>query len=90
LLLLDEPTASLDPRTESRVYDNLFDAFPDACMVSSIHRLELLHRFDEVIVMRDGRVVEQGPPALLLRTSDHLRQLARLEDTADEGRYAAA
>jgi ABC-type bacteriocin/lantibiotic exporter with double-glycine peptidase domain len=90
LLLLDEPTASLDPRTESRVYDNLFDAFPDACIVSSIHRLELLHRFDEVIVMRDGRVVEQGPPALLLRTSDHLRQLARLEDTADEGRYAAA
>jgi ABC-type multidrug transport system fused ATPase/permease subunit len=75
LLLLDEPTASLDPHTESHVYDNLFSAFAEACVVSSIHRLNLLDRFDEVIVMHRGRVVAQGPAATLAATSPDFRQL---------------
>jgi ATP-binding cassette, subfamily B, bacterial len=88
LLLLDEPTASLDPRTESHVYDNLFHQFADACVVSSIHRLNLLDRFDEVIVMHRGRVVAQGPAAALAATSPDFRQLLAAhhkEATADDG-----
>jgi ABC-type multidrug transport system fused ATPase/permease subunit len=65
LVLLDEPTASLDPATEARVHASLFTAFADACLVSSVHRLHLLDQFDEVLVMRDGRLVAQLPPALL-------------------------
>jgi ATP-binding cassette subfamily B protein len=75
LVLLDEPTASLDSRTESRVYDNLFDHFSDACVISSIHKLGLLDRFDEVLVMHGGRLVAQGPAAMLLATSPDFRQL---------------
>jgi ABC-type multidrug transport system fused ATPase/permease subunit len=60
LVLLDEPTASLDPATESQVYANLFAEFASACLVSSIHRLSLLERFDEVLVMHDGHVLAQG------------------------------
>src|SRR5690606_10483459 len=75
LVLLDEPTASLDPKTESEVYDNLFATFADACVVSSIHRLHLLDRFDEVLVMHDGRLVAQGPAAMLAATSPDFRQL---------------
>ncbi|MDB6042083.1 MAG: transporter, ATP-binding protein [Gammaproteobacteria bacterium] len=62
LVLLDEPTASLDPATEAQVYTNLFAAFPSACLVSSVHRLSLLARFDAVLVMREGRLVAQGSP----------------------------
>lgn len=65
LVLLDEPTAGLDPRTEARVYASLFTAFADACVVSSIHRLNLLAHFDEVLLMQDGRLVAQGPPEAL-------------------------
>jgi ABC-type multidrug transport system fused ATPase/permease subunit len=75
IVLLDEPTASLDPKTESSVYDNLFGEFKDACVISSIHRLHLLDRFDEVIVMHNGRVVAQGPASLLAVTSPDFRQL---------------
>jgi ABC-type multidrug transport system fused ATPase/permease subunit len=75
LVLLDEPTASLDPRTEQRVYENLFSELKDVCIVSSIHRLHLLDRFDEVLVMHDGRLVAQEPASLLAVTSPDFRRL---------------
>jgi len=75
LVLLDEPTATLDPNTEARVYDNLFATFSDACLISSVHRLNLLERFDEVLVMHDGRLVAQGPASVLAATSPDFRQL---------------
>ncbi|MFL6604874.1 MAG: ATP-binding cassette domain-containing protein [Steroidobacteraceae bacterium] len=62
LVLLDEPTASLDPATEARVYANLFATFKESCLVSSVHRLNLLGLFDEVLVMQGGRLVAQGTP----------------------------
>ncbi len=62
LVLMDEPSANLDPATEARVYTNLFAAFADAAVISSIHRLSLLDRFDEVLVMEAGRLVAQGSP----------------------------
>jgi ATP-binding cassette, subfamily B, bacterial len=60
LVLMDEPTASLDPATESQVYTNLFAKFAGACLISSVHRLALLDRFDAVLVMRDGHLLAQG------------------------------
>jgi ABC-type multidrug transport system fused ATPase/permease subunit len=75
LLLLDEPTAGLDPTTERRVYDNLFAGFPDACIVSSVHRLHLLERFDEVLMMRNGRLVDRGSAAELLARSSEFRMM---------------
>ncbi len=75
IVLLDEPTASLDPKTEAAVYGNLFAEFERDCVVSSIHRLHLLDRFDEVIVMHQGRVVAQGPASMLAVTSPDFRQL---------------
>jgi ABC-type multidrug transport system fused ATPase/permease subunit len=62
LVLLDEPTASLDPATEARVYENLFEMLKNACVISSVHRLHLLGNFDEVLVMQAGRLVAQGTP----------------------------
>ena len=75
LLLLDEPTASLDPRTEAKVYDAIFQAFPAACIVSSVHRLNLLNRFDAVLVMLDGRLAAQGSVAELSAHSPEFQQL---------------
>jgi ABC-type multidrug transport system fused ATPase/permease subunit len=92
LVLFDEPTAALDSRTEARVYDNIFAALPNSCIVSSIHRLHLLDRFDEVIVMHEGRVVAQGPAALLAATSPDFRQLLamyRQEDRAQPSQLAS-
>jgi ATP-binding cassette, subfamily B, bacterial len=66
LVLLDEPTSSVDPRTEALIYEGLFKAFRDKAIVSSIHRLHLLAQFDYVYVLHQGRIVSQG-------TFEHLR-----------------
>ncbi|HKO20561.1 MAG TPA: ABC transporter ATP-binding protein, partial [Acidobacteriaceae bacterium] len=79
LILLDEPTASLDPATEARVYTNLFDHFAQACVISSVHRLSLLDRFDEVLVMRDGRLVAQGTVVELALSCPEFQRLTSLQ-----------
>jgi len=62
LVLLDEATSSVDASTEGEIYDRVMSAFGGACIVSSVHRLHLLRRFDTVIVMEDGRVIDTGMP----------------------------
>jgi ATP-binding cassette subfamily B protein len=60
LLLLDEPTSALDPQAEARVFDRMDAAFGSACIVASVHRPSLLRRFDTIVVMEAGRVVDAG------------------------------
>jgi len=93
LVLLDEPTASLDPATEANVYANLFDAFRDSCIVTSIHRLNLLHHFDEVLVMQSGRLVAQGTAddlALHCREFQRLTQVSKISHDPPPQTIAAA
>jgi len=61
LLLLDEPTSALDANTEARVLERIAAAFPNACVIASIHRLSLLDRFDTVLLMEAGHVLDHGP-----------------------------
>jgi ATP-binding cassette subfamily B protein len=83
LVLLDEPTASLDPATEARVYTNLFDIFAAACVISSVHRLSLLSRFDEVLVMQEGRLVAQGAPDELASSCPEFQRLALMQSQSE-------
>ena len=85
LILLDEPTASLDVRTEANVYDSLFRFFPDACIVSSIHRMNLLPRFDEIIMVRDGVLIAQGNLKSLQADSADFRHLLEAYQQAQAG-----
>lgn len=70
LILLDEPTSSIDPVTEAAIYKNLFEAFADKAVVSSIHRLHLLDQFDYIYILDKGRIVDEGSFGHLLTHSD--------------------
>ncbi|MGE5524769.1 MAG: ABC transporter ATP-binding protein, partial [Rhodospirillaceae bacterium] len=83
LLFLDEPTSSLDPVTEARIFTGLKTAFPDACIVSSVHRLHLLPRFDRVVLMAEGQIVDAGRVEELLKRSPMFRELWHRSTAAD-------
>lgn len=60
LLILDEPTANLDPVTELGVLDAIFDLFRDRTILLITHRLIHMEEMDQVLVLDGGRIVERG------------------------------
>ena len=60
ILLLDEPTSSLDRDSEARVRRALLDAMRGKTAVLVTHRLDMAARADAILVMESGRIVERG------------------------------
>jgi len=60
IILLDEPTSSVDSQNEALIYDGLLREFKDQCLVSSIHKLHLLNLFDVIYVFNQGEIIESG------------------------------
>lgn len=86
LLLLDEPTSALDPLTERLVHERMAEAFPDATLVASVHRMGLLAHFDKVVLMVGGRVVDVGTVAELAdRQPVFAQMLQGTRETHDDG-----
>ncbi len=77
IVLLDEPTSSLDTGTEMKVYQNIFAAFRNKTVVSSIHRLHLLPLFDTIYMFSEGRIIGSGSLQKLLTTSSEFQSLWR-------------
>jgi putative ABC transport system ATP-binding protein len=61
VVLADEPTGQLDPNTAERVLDLLFEvkSQTDTALVLISHDRGLAHRFDETVLLRDGRLIEE-------------------------------
>jgi ABC-type multidrug transport system fused ATPase/permease subunit len=77
LVLLDEPTSSIDPVTEARIYEGVLASLRGACVVSAIHRLHLLPRFDTIVLMHEGRAVDAGTLDELLERQPLFRDMWR-------------
>lgn len=60
IVLLDEPTSSVDSLNEIRIHEQLFKEFSDKTIISSIHRLHLLDRFDYIYLFSQGKIIGQG------------------------------
>jgi len=60
LLLLDEPTSSLDPLTEKQIFAGILHEFSDLTVITACHRLALVPLFDTIIYVKDGRIEEVG------------------------------
>ena len=77
IILLDEPTSSLDTANERTVYQNIFREFAGRTIVSSIHRLHLLPLFDRIYFFDEGRIVGHGTLAELLANCPDFQALWR-------------
>ena len=75
IILMDEPTSSVDPKTELVIYQRLFELFKDKVMISALHRLHLLVHFDHIYVIHNGRIAEQGSLEYLKQYGSLFRDL---------------
>lgn len=80
ILVLDEPTANLDPVTEKQVLDTLFETLRGKTTLLITHRLIGLENMDEILVMDEGRIVERGTQPELLRQAGWYRRLWNLQN----------
>jgi ATP-binding cassette subfamily B protein/subfamily B ATP-binding cassette protein MsbA len=68
VLLLDEPTSALDPTTESAIMDTIKELMRGRTTLIATHRLATIHGLDQIIVLEQGRIAEQGRgPELIAR-----------------------
>lgn len=82
IVLLDEPTSSVDPKTELMIYERMFQDFADKAIVSALHRLHLLVHFDYVYVMENGRVVDEGTFEYLRENSAAFQEMWKHQEQA--------
>lgn len=67
ILLLDEPTSSVDSKTEMKIFKNIFREFENKTIISSVHRLHLLPMFDKIYFFDNGKIIASGSLNELLK-----------------------
>ena len=79
ILLLDDPTAAIDARTEHEIFAALESAILDRTTFIVAHRVSTLRRADFIIVLENGRIVQRGTHSDLLRAPGPYRSVAALQ-----------
>lgn len=79
VLILDEPTAALDPRSEKEVFDAFAAMSHGRTTLLITHRLGSVLMADRILVMKEGRLIEDGTHAELLSRGGEYAELWRLQ-----------
>jgi ATP-binding cassette subfamily B protein len=79
ILILDEATSSLDTESEIQIHRNIVNLLRGRTVVAVAHRLSTLAAFDRILVVDQGRIVEEGTPAELRRRGSLFAKMWRLQ-----------
>lgn len=80
LVVFDEATSSVDAISETLIIDHLVNELPGCTVIVVTHRVALLERFDRVVVMDQGRILDTGSPQELLARNPLFQRLRHLHD----------
>lgn len=75
IFILDEATASVDPLTEALIQEGLDTVMRDRTSIVIAHRLSTIKNADRIIVLRQGKIIEQGSHDQLLKQGGHYAEL---------------
>jgi ATP-binding cassette subfamily B protein len=86
VLLMDDPTAAIDPETEAEILEAMGEAMKDRTTFVVAHRLSTLRRADRVLVLEKGRMIQLGTHRELMDSGGHYRHAAELQGADAESR----
>ena len=84
ILILDDSLSAVDTETERRIVDGLREVSRGRTVILIAHRVSTLRHADQIIVLEDGRLTEQGSHDDLLARGGHYAQLERLQRLASD------
>ena len=79
ILILDEATSALDSESERLVQDALEKVMKNRTSIVIAHRLSTIQHCDNIVVMREGSIIEQGKHEELLQLSGVYKKLVELQ-----------
>src|SRR5947209_1956508 len=79
ILLLDEATAALDSESEEAIREALARLMRGRTVIAIAHRLATLRNFDRVVMLKNGKIIEDGPPERLMQGQGPYRELVTQE-----------
>jgi ATP-binding cassette subfamily B protein len=79
ILLLDEATAALDSESEEAIREALGRLMRGRTVITIAHRLATLRNFDRVVMLKAGKIIEDGPPDRLMQGQGPYRELVTQE-----------
>lgn len=80
IILMDEATASLDVENETLVQEAISNLVKDKTVLIIAHRMRTVAGADQIVVLKDGRVAEQGTPEKLLEDNGIYRHMTELQN----------
>lgn len=86
ILLMDDPTAAIDPETEHEILDAMSRAMHGRTTFVVAHRLSTLRRADLILVLDKGRLIQSGTHEQLMDTAGHYQDAAQLQAADGESR----
>ena len=79
ILVLDEPTAALDPRSEYEIYNRFSELVTGKMAILVTHRLASVRMSDRIIVLKSGKLIETGSHEELLKLGGEYANLWQMQ-----------
>lgn len=87
ILILDEPTASLDPQAESEIYDSFFEIARNKTTIFISHRLASSTCADKIAVFEGGEIIEYGSHEQLMTQGHRYLEMFNMQKKSYVSRY---
>lgn len=79
VVIFDESTSALDVHTESDLFEALKEFLHERTIITIAHRLSTVQNSDYIYVMKEGKIVEEGEPEILVREEGHYNQFVNAQ-----------
>ena len=88
IILMDEATASLDVDNESLIQESISKLIRNKTVLIIAHRMRTVDGVDQIVVLKDGVVAEQGSPKELKKQDGIYKHMVELQLATEQWKYA--